>query len=252
MLCKAVIFLGWIIFGAVVLTLAVLLTLPASVWFEYSQEVRLRISYLCFTIVKYPAAKKKNKRKDKAAKKTAKKVAADAAEAVSAAGGDSAEGDKPDDKKAKEDKSPAKGNNASKKSKNKMGLNDIFELVKLVLDSLGKPLKRLLHRTRIERLRLDIVCGGEDAAQAAIGFGKVNIAVGNALGWLGSFFTLKAPESIHIDVNFQSEETSAQASCVVRVPLYAAIAFVFTLLGRAVIYYRNNPSARKAVGKIRG
>ena len=120
-------------------------------------------------------------------------------------------------------------------------------MVKLVLDSLGKPLKKILKRTRIHHLRLYIVCGGEDAAKAAIKFGTVNMLVGNALGWLGSFFTLKPVDEININVDFQSEETKAEASCTVKMPLYAALAFVFTLLGRAVRYYLKHPDAQQAI-----
>lgn len=61
---------------------------------------------------------------------------------------------------------------SDKPKSQKLTLSDIFALVKLVWDSLGKPLKRLLKATRVTGFRLDISVGGDDAADAAIKFGK--------------------------------------------------------------------------------
>lgn len=222
-----------------------LLVCPVTVRFEYTDgEIRLRLSYFLFRLFQMPSEKKpkkakkpkKEKQPDKG--KTPQKTeqpqepppeqpAADAA---------SAESEKP--KKDKEKKKP------------KASLEELFELVKLVLDSLGKPLKRLLHRVVIDKLRIEIICGGEDAAKAAINFGRMNILVGNALGWLGSFFTLKDPEQIHIDVDFYSESTDVSVSLRVKATVITFLAFAFTLLFRAVRYYLSHPKARTAVGKL--
>lgn len=235
--------MGWIVFGAVALVIFLLMISPAVLRFEYGDKIFLRISWLFITIMKIPAKKKKARRRNKKVKKAVEKTAADAsAEIPDKAGG---ELENAADKPEKADKPAAEGDNTVKK--NKPSLGDIFEMVKLVLDSLGKPLKKILKRTRIHHLRIYIVCGGEDAAKAAIKFGAVNMLVGNALGWLGSFFTLKPVDEININVDFQSDETKAEASCTVKMPLYAALAFVFTLLGRAVRYYLKHPDAQRAI-----
>lgn len=238
--------MGWVIALTIILALFLLLCCSAAVRLEYSGEIRVKISYLCFTIVKFPAVKKKNKRKDKKAEKALK--AADNA-AMELAGGEpetateSAGSEKTASKKSKEKAPP------DQKSK-KAGLNDLFEVAKLVLDSLGKPLKKLLHRTRIYALKINIVCGGEDAAKAAMNFGRTNLLVGNALGWIDNYFTLK-PVEVSINADFQSEETVAEASCVIKMSLFTALAFLFTLLFRAVRYYSSHPEAKKAIGMLR-
>lgn len=250
--------MGWIVFGAVVLVIFLLMISPAVLRFEYGDDMRLRLSWLFVTIFRYPAVTKKNKRRDKKAEK-AVKAANSAAE--KAAEAESSRADKHSENKAagasaksagepaaKADKPASGGDNTIKK---KPKLADIFEMVKLLLDSLKKPLKKILKRTRIHHLRIYIVCGGEDAAKAAINFGKTNILVGSALGWADSFFTLRPADEINITVDFQSEETRAEASCTIKMPLYAALAFAFTVFGRAVRYYTRHPEAQKALNRLR-
>ena len=250
--------MGWIVFGAVMLVIFLLMISPAVLRFEYGDNMRLRLNWLFVTIFRYPAVTKKNKRRDKKSEK-AVKAANSAAE--KAAEAESSRADKHSENKAagasaksagelaaKADKPASGGDNTIKK---KPKLADIFEMVKLLLDSLKKPLKKILKRTRIHHLRIYIVCGGEDAAKAAINFGKTNILVGSALGWADSFFTLRPADEINITVDFQSEETRAEASCTIKMPLYAALAFAFTVFGRAVRYYTRHPEAQKALNRLR-
>lgn len=243
--------MGWIIFGAVVLAIVLLLISPAALRFEYGDDIRLRISWLFVTILKYPAVKKKTRRRNKKTENAVKKADA-AAEKIADSTPEEKDGGAGKANASEKTDKPASGgdNTGKKKGAAKTSLGDIFEMVKLVLDSLKKPLKKILKRTRIHHLRLYIVCGGEDAAKAAINFGRTNILVGNALGWIDSFFTLKPADEINITVDFQSEETKAEASCTVKMPLYAALAFLFTVFGRAVRYYRNHPEAQRALRKL--
>ena len=245
--------MGWFILFGIVAVILILLLCSVTVRFEYSDEVHLRVSYLCFTIFKIPAVKKKNKKKDKAVKAAAKAVAEDTAEHAEEELSESKTPQSPE-KSAPEKAAPAKKKQEKpkgEKKEKKQSLSDIFELAKLILDSLGKPLKKLLKRSKIYHLRVNIICGGEDAAQAALNFGKMNILVGNALGWLGTFFTLTPPDDIHIDVNFYSEETVSEASLVLKTSVLTALAFLFTVLGRAVRYYLKNPKAAAAVGRMK-
>ncbi|MDE7361612.1 MAG: DUF2953 domain-containing protein [Oscillospiraceae bacterium] len=230
--------MGWIIVGGVLVVLLILLLCNVTVIFDYNGALYLKVRYLFFTIVKIPAKKKKTRRKDKKAKKAAE-TAVKAAETA-----ETAESAKPADKKPDE-----KPKNPEKKKSDKM-LGDIFALVKLVLDSLGKPLKKVLKRTRISHLSLNVTCGGDDAAKAALNYGRMNILVGNALGWIDSFFTLKPVDDLNVAVDFQSEKTYADCYCEARLTLIAALAFVFTLLGRAVRFYLSHSEAKSAVDKF--
>ncbi len=238
--------MGWIIAGAVLIVLLILLLCNVTVIFDFNGDIYLRISYLWFTILKIPAKKKSNRKKKRRAKKALKSVA----KVTETAALDEVKAESGADGSGETERGMENSKSDEKKTAKKLSLGEIFEVVKLVLDSLGKPLKKLLKRTKISRLRLEVICGGDDAAKAALNFGRVNIIVGNALGWIDSFFTLKPVNDLHIDVDFGSERTTANAYCEVRLMLIAALAFVFTLLGRAIRYYSSHDGAKSAVDKF--
>lgn len=250
---------GWIIAGAIVAVILILLMTSVTVRFEYSDELRLKISWLFADLVQVPAKTKKMKRRDKKAEKDVKSAAADE-ERLSGEtpdGGTGGAGQKsapkppsaPEPKKSPEKKSK-KPKSVPKNSADKLTLKDIRALVKLVWDSLSKPLKRVLKATRIYDFRLYIVVGGEDAAKAAIRFGEVNIAAGSALAFLDGNFTLKKPD-YYITCDFLSEETRAECSFTAKLTVIAALAFLLWLAGRAVKNYRARGDAAAAVGKLR-
>lgn len=247
---------GLLIAAAVLLVVLLILAGRVTVIFDYGEELYLKVSYLMFTVFKIPSKRKKTAKKDKKAKKSAKK-AVKSIEKAEEKSEDSAENktEQSAEKAAeKADSATKKTEKSDKKSakKPKPDLSDILALVKLVLDSIGKPLKRILKRTEILHLRLDIICGGSDAAKAALNFGATNILIGNALGWIDNFFTLKPPDGINIGVDFQCEQTEYAAYCEVRLSLAAALGFLFSIIGRAVKHYGSHKEAKIAVGKLLG
>ncbi len=218
---------GWLIAAVIVIIILLPLFGSAAVRFEYNEDVRIKISYLFFTIYKFPAPENK---KDKKGKKVNDK-------------------NKTDKQKAAEHKKSADNGKNSEKDKEKLNLSDIFELIKLVVNSLSGPLKRLLHRIRILNFKLEIICGGDDAAEIALNYGKINIAVGAALGYIDTYFTLKKPE-IAIKADFNSEKTATVCSCTVKLRLFAVLAFIFAGGFRALKNYKGNEKAAKAVSKL--
>lgn len=203
-----------------------ILAIPVVISFEYGKGIKLRVRYLFITFFRIPAKPKKPK-KSKKAKQNAGNPPREApagtapeapAEAVKE---DGKEAEKP--KKAKKEKKPKDPKNPT--------LPEIFELVKVFVDSLGKPLKKLLKRIRICDLDLKMICGGDDAAKAALKFGAMNLVVSNAMGYLDVFFTLRNPR-VDINVDFQSEETITECSCKVRMSAMIFLMFAFTFLGR--------------------
>lgn len=245
---------GLLIAAAVLLVVLLILVGRVTVIFDYGEELYLKVSYLMFTVFKIPAKRKKTAKKDKKAEKSAKK-AAKSAEKAEEKSEDSAKKEEKfaekSEKSSEESEKPAKKAEKSVK-KPKPNLSDILALVKLALDSIGKPLKRILKRTEILHLRLEIICGGSDAAKAALNFGATNILIGNALGWIDNFFTLKVPDRINIGVDFQCEQTEYSAYCEVRLSLAAALGFLFSIIGRAVKHYGSHKEAKIAVGKLIG
>ncbi len=245
---------GWIIAGAIVAAILILLMTSVTVRFEYSDGLRLKINWLFLNLVQIPAKTRKMKRRDKKAEKDVKSAAVDE-EKLSGETTDVRTGGAEEKKSSPEpEKSPGKkakkSKGSPKDSADKLTLKDIRALVKLVWDSLSKPLKRLLKATRIYDFRLYIVVGGEDAAKAAIRFGEVNIAAGSAVAFLDGNFTLKKPD-YYITCDFLSEETRAECSFTAKLTVIAALAFLFWLAGRAVKNYLARGDAAAAVGKLR-
>lgn len=213
--------MGWTIVGIVFIVILLLTLGKVTVYVDYNESLILKIKYMFFPILTLPAKKKKDDKAKKSKKKPKKK----------------------DEKKTDDE-------NAEEKPKKKLALGDILELVKLVLNSLGKPLRKILKRVEIDHLALNIVCGGEDAAKAAITFGAVNVAVGNLMGWLDTFFTLKPVDELSVNVDFESEETTADAYVEVKLTVAAAFAFLFTLLGRAIKYFFTHRETREVIKNL--
>lgn len=245
---------GWIIAGAVIVFLLVLLMTSVKVRFEYYDELRLKISWLFITIIRVPARKKKMKRRDKKAakdiKKTAKTVASAERKTDSDTSEEKTEGGKPAEKSGDKVSAKKQKKKSAAKSGGKLTLKNIFELVKLIWDSLGKPLRHLFKATRINGFRLKIIVGGDDAAKAAIKFGAVNMAAGSALAFLDGCFTLKEPD-FKINCDFMSEETTSECEFTAKLTMIAALAFLFWLLGRFLKNYLSREDAAAAVQKLR-
>lgn len=207
-----------IIIGSIFIVILLLSLGRVTVIFDYKDDLILKVKYLFIPLFSIPSTKEKKPKKPKKEKSKKK------------------------DEEKKDEKT-----DSEEKPKKKLSLQDIFEVVKLAMDSLGKPLKRILKRTIFDHLALRISVGGEDAAKTAISFGVMNIAVGNALGWLDTFFTLKKPDDINITADFQSEKTSCDCYCEIKLVLAAALAFVFTFIGRAIKYYFTHNRTRAAI-----
>lgn len=220
--------MGWIIAGSIFVFILLLTLGRVKIIFDYKEDLILKVKYMFLPLVTIPATKPKKQKSPKKEKKSKKKTEGEVEE------------EKPEDEKPDEEKKPKK----------KIAITDILEVAKLALDSLGKPLKRILKRTIFAHLALRISCGGEDAAKTAIKFGLVNMAVGNALGWLDTFFTLKKPDDINITADFQSEETKIDCYCEISLVAAAALAFVFTFIGRAIKYYFTHNRTRAAIRNL--
>ncbi len=238
---------GWIIAGSIIAVILILLMTSVKVRFEFYDGLRLKISWLFLTFVRVPAKPKKKRRKKvkKSKSDSSGKTAENAAEQEK-----SPESEEKAPEPEKDAKSPDSRADKKKKSKRKLGLEDIFELVKLVWQSLSKPLQRLLKATRFIGFRLNIVCGGSDAAKAALNYGRINIAAGAALAFLDGCFTLKKPD-LNISCDFLSEETRMECEFTARLTPIAALAFVFWVIGRAVRRYLGSRKAKSAVAKLR-
>lgn len=225
--------MGWIIAAAIVLFFALLLAGRVSVFFDYNGELdglALKIKYLCFTVVKIPKKKKPKKQKPEKQKKEKLKK----------------------EKSKKEKSSGSEKADEKQDGKKKGGLlknltfDDVLELLKQALTGIGKPLRKLFKSIVFSHMSIRITCGGDDAAKTAIKFGAMNIAVGNALGLLDSFFTLKPLDDLNIGVNFQSEKTLYDCYFEVRMTLFAALAAGVRLIVVALRLFGSFKKKKKA------
>ena len=229
--------MGWIIAASIVLFFALLLAGRVSVFFDYDSDLALKIKYMCFTIIKLPKKKKKPKKPKKEKVKKTKK-----------------------DKKAKkaiesaEDKKGKDGKEKKKKFDIKsLTFDDMIDLLKLALSGVSKPLKKLFKSIEFSHMSINVVAGGSDAAKTAIKFGALNIAAGNVLGLLDSFFTLKPLDDMNITVDFLSEQTRYDIYFEVRLSLFAALAAGFKILGaflKLLKAYKQKQAKNKKQSKV--
>lgn len=220
---------GWIITGAVLLFLLFILGLRVTVVVDYCGDLYLRASVLGITVFRIPVSKKKKRKKPK--KKDKKKDS---------------------DKEESAEEQDSKKGKKNKNGKEKPTLSELLDLVKLVLESLGKPLRKMLKRVIVSHLNLQITCGGDDAAKAAINYGAANYLLSVALNLCDEYLTLKTPDDIHVDVDFYKEKTEINCYVEVRLTVGSALAFAFTLLGRAIRYYLSHDDAKSAIKKLAG
>ena len=246
--------MGWIIAGAVVVVIMILLMTSVKVRFEYSDGLRLRINWLFITLVQIPAGTRKRKRRNKKTEKAAESVAETEASDTEKLSEEAAEKSAESSAKSAESAVAAKKKESAPekpaKKKSRVGLSDIWEIVKLVWDSLSKPLKRLLKATRIYSFRLRVVCGGDDAAKAALNYGGISAVAGVVRAFLEGNFTVVKPD-FDISVDFMSEETTAECSFTAKLTPIAAVAFLFWVVGRAVRNYMQRDKAKIAIDKLR-
>lgn len=246
--------MGWIIAGAVVVVIMILLMTSVKVRFEYSDGLRLRINWLFITLVQIPAGTRKRKRRNQKTEKAAESVAETEASDTEKLSEEAAEKSAESSAKSTESAVAAKKKESAPekpaKKKSRVGLSDIWEIVKLVWDSLSKPLKRLLKATRIYSFRLRVVCGGDDAAKAALNYGRISAAAGVVRAFLEGNFTVVKPD-FDISVDFMSEETTAECSFTAKLTPIAAVAFLFWVVGRAVRNYMQRDKAKIAIDKLR-
>ena len=141
-------------------------------------------------------------------------------------------------------------NNGNNGLLSKLGLSgdisETIEFVKQLVESASKPIKRLISHIRVSNFYLFITASGEDAAQAAMNYGKINWLVHTALAVLYNTVKLNV-KKIDITADFTSGKTEYELSCKVKLRLGTAIGCVLWFLFRtAKLYLKiNSKNANK-------
>lgn len=201
---------GWIVFGAIVLLLVVLLSLSVVVVVDaHGGELAATYRLGPLKIRLFPRDQA-DEQADKPPKKAKKKRRRKRGEKVQ--------------KEAKE------------KPKEKFSLEDLGGYVTLgrqILEASGKGLRRIFRGIRITELELDFAVPGEDAADAAISYGRTGGLVWYALGLADEFFTLSV-RSVDLTCAFEPEQGRYEGHAAVKLRhatiLAAAFGIGFRLL----------------------
>ena len=245
--------MGWLIFIDILLIIVLALMLSVTVTVHLNDETRIKIKYAGITIFSIsPEAEKQRKHKQEK-KKEKGKTGSDNKTQVQT------KSDEPVEKKTSTDVNSGSADNKTKPKENtdtekkpekkpdengslmsKIGLSgDISETVefaKQLIGSASKPVKRLIGHIRVSNFYLFITASGEDAAQAAMNYGKINWLVYTALAVLYDAVKLDV-KKIDITADFNSGKTEYELSCKIKLRLGTALGCIIWLLFRILKMY---------------
>lgn len=236
--------MGWLIFIDILLIIVLALMLSVTVNVHLNDETRIKIRYAGITIFSVSPEDEKHK-KQKKNKEKQRKSPDDKSDNISA------DKENPEQKtestadKAKESKKTHKvekkaDNNGNDGLLSKLGLSgdtgETIEFIKQLISSASKPVKRLISHIRVSNFYLLITASGEDAAQAAMNYGKINWLVHTALAVLYNTVKLNV-KKIDITADFTSGKTEYELSCKVKLRLGTAIGCVLWFLFRTAKLY---------------
>lgn len=167
--------MGWVIFFAVVLLLAIL---PLGVFVSYDEDgVLVKIVAGPVKITLFPRPKKEKKSE----KKPKKKTSASPAEQLP--------------------KPPQPPKQVPEKKKGG-SWTDFLPLVQVALDFLGSFCRKL----RIDQLELKLTMAGDDPCDLAVNYGRAWAAVGNLMPQLERLFVIKK-RNIEVACDFTASQT---------------------------------------------
>lgn len=246
--------MGWLIFIDILLIIVLALMLSVTVNVHLNDEAMIKIKYAGITIFSVsPEDEKQKKQKQKKKQEKKKQPKEDNNERVSTDDNtpveNSSEKDttKPD-KSGSEERPHKVGKKADNKDysglMSKLGLSgdisEIIEFAKQLVESASKPIKRLISHIRVNNFYLFVTASGEDAAQAAMNYGKINWLVHTAVAVLYNAVKLDV-KKIDITADFTSGKTEYELSCKVKLRLGTAIDCALWLLFRiAKLYLKIN------------
>lgn len=190
-----------IIIGSILLVLLIILLAPVMVKARYVEEkFSIKVKYLGITV--YPINKWVKKLIDRRAKRLAKKTDKKLKKAVEVENVEEI---------SKESKDKVNAKTKSKKSGiadkiKSFTISDYIEIIQVAFTAIGKSTRFILKDIRVTGLNIDFLVCNEDAFEAAMSFGKINIIVHNFLAYLGSMITIKK-KMVKIDCGFNSSNS---------------------------------------------
>lgn len=169
---------------AIILLLAVILSIKVSLIADYRENFYLKVKYLFLEIPIYPGSGKKKPKEEKPA-------------------------ETPKEEPAKEEKPTEKGKNPIKNFLDNEGVSGVIGLVNDTARILGGFFGSVFRHVIFEELYLTIVVAGRDAADTAIKYGRVSSNVFPALGFICSHAKVKKYDA-DISPDFLAEVSTAE------------------------------------------
>ncbi|MBE6851081.1 MAG: DUF2953 domain-containing protein [Ruminococcus sp.] len=117
------------------------------------------------------------------------------------------------------------------------------DLIGDILSAIPGPLQKLLRSVTLGNLETDFLIGGEDAADTALLYGKIQIAVQNVLAFLGKYIHVKR-KKVRIACDFTADESRWNIRCKVKVRIGTAVAAALWFLWK---YWRAGKNADKTI-----
>ncbi|MCL2078086.1 MAG: DUF2953 domain-containing protein [Oscillospiraceae bacterium] len=226
-----------IIIGAIILLVALILSLPLIFVVDYQKQAEIKIRLLFFDLLKEKKEKKKkSKRGDggspQSVQHTEKPDVAKTTKSVQKQSGEPPRAKFNQTAKTNEKIKPEKPKKAKK------NIPDIdFALIKMIVNSFARQLKKLMKKIKITELYINSIVGGSDAARAALNYGLQSAAIHSALAWLKSISSVRV-EQINIQPDFMREDSDFflhfKARIKIGTVILCALAFLIKLLKHKV------------------
>ena len=205
------------ILAAILLLLALLLTVPVRLYVNSAPELTITVKYFWFKKGILPKGEKRAKKK-------------------------APDGNKPQKKKKEREQ-----------RKLSYTLQEVLDLLQTLHRRTSPAVRRLLRRTSLAKFRLRMIVAGQDAADTAIRFGKLNAQVFTAVALVKGIIRLKA-DQIEILPGFGVSQSETSYSGEMRLAplalLIAGIQVAFWGLASALPLYLKSrkKTSKKAAG----
>lgn len=214
---------GWIIFGAIVLFIMIILWQSITVTFDYENKLNLKVKFLFFTI--YTTEPKKQKKKKEKKSKKEKNPPAKKEETPPEA-----------DNSAPQESSDSKTADKQTSQKKEKKLDIDLEMIMDYVESASPPVKRLFKKIRWYNVYVDWVVATDDAAKTALTYGSICSVLYPFFKWLTTYFTAHVKE-VNVEADFSKEESDIFAYFLLKLRLSTALACIIWLAARLLKTY---------------
>lgn len=237
-----------IVIGAILLLLAGLLALKATVKIEYKDDVKLTVRVLFFNIPILPKKEKTINPDDYSPKKFRKMMEKKRKKEIRAwekkQKKKKLKAQKKQQKKlARQKEKEERRTGGSAKKHKKLSLTEALELIRTLLSTLTS---RFSHHLRIELTRINITVATDDAAKTGILYGVVSQSVAYILEILDRVTNVKYAEDaqVSVDADFCSDKIRADVCIAVSLRVYHVFDILFRTLFRTVRVFISSGSKK--------